>query len=160
MLRRVRFKPKAPPPRPGRQYEGADPSRPRAPAPRIADLSARAVVPIEKPAVKSKPGKGAPTVVEKKWLDAITNYGCVACHIDGHPPRPTAVHHILRGGRRIGHLFSIGLCDPGHHQGGAEFGLISRHPYKARFEARYGTELDLLATLKTRLGFFDDWKAS
>ena len=96
---------------------------------------------------KAKPGKRAPTKDEAEWMRAIVAYGCIACRLDGHAPRPTAVHHILRGGVRMGHKYTIGLCDPGHHQGGGPLGLLSRHPYKARFEARYGTELQLLAHL-------------
>ncbi len=108
--------------------------------------------------VKARPGKRTPTVIEKKWMDAIVEHGCIACRMDGKEPRPTAVHHILRGGRRIGHLLTLPLCDPGHHQNGRQFGLVSRHPYRARFESKYGTEVELLAVLKVRLGFFDEWK--
>lgn len=100
---------------------------------------------------KARPGKRAPTAAESRWMDAIVAYGCIACRLDGMAPRPTCVHHILRGGVRMGHLFTLGLC-PGHHQDGTgEPGLISRHPWKTRFEARYGTELELLATLRARL---------
>jgi hypothetical protein len=52
----------------------------------------------------------------------------------------------------MGHLFTLPLCDPGHHQNGAQFGIVSRHPWKAQFEARYGTEMDLLARLRAELG--------
>lgn len=97
---------------------------------------------------KARPGKRAPTVEESRWMDAIVAYGCIACRLDGRAPRPTCVHHILRGGVRMGHLFTLGLCDPGHHQGGESLGLISRHPWKARFEARYGTELELLERVR------------
>lgn len=99
----------------------------------------------------AKPGKRAPTVDESRWMNAIVAYGCIACHLDGMAPRPTAVHHILRGGVRMGHRFTLGLCDPGHHQGGQEQGLVSRHPWKARFEAKYGTELELLELTRARL---------
>lgn len=92
----------------------------------------------------AKPGKGAPTVAEKAWMDAITDLGCIACLIDGHAGTPAAVHHLLRGGQRIGHLFTIPLCDPGHHQNGQQAGKVSRHPWKTRFEAIYGTEAELL----------------
>jgi hypothetical protein len=111
--------------------------------------------PIPKETVKAKPGKRAPTVEEKRWMDAIVEYGCVACRADGYPNgnsaawvsvRP-AVHHILRGGQRIGHRFTLPLCDPGHHQGGQQLGMTSRHPWKARFEAQYGTEDFLLRKL-------------
>jgi hypothetical protein len=94
-----------------------------------------------------KPGKVTPTKAEREWMDWIVAYGCVACHMDGFGRRPAAVHHVLRGGQRIGHLFTLPLCDPGHHQNGTA-GLVSRHPWKARFEAKYGTEEELLARLR------------
>lgn len=107
---------------------------------------------------RHKPGKRKPNAVEKRWMDAIVKHGCIACIKDGHEHRPTTVHHILRGGVRMGHLFSLPLCDPGHHQDGKPLGLISRHPDKAAFEARYGTEWELLAELKVKLGFFDKYE--
>lgn len=96
----------------------------------------------------ARPGKRTPTVAERAWMDWITAQGCIACRLDGLGFRPAAVHHILRGGQRIGHLDTLPLCDPGHHQQGQQFGMVSRHPWKARFEARYGTEQELLARLR------------
>lgn len=101
------------------------------------------VVPIPK-GEKAKPGKRQPTNEEAAWMSAITAIGCIACRLDGHYGTPGAVHHILRGGVRIGHLHTICLCDPGHHQNGAAKGVVSRHPDKAAFERKYGHELDLL----------------
>ena len=139
-----------PAPRPPKVYEVHTP-RPRAVA--VHDGKARLTVHLPQPKdVKAKPGKAAPTVAEAAWMDAITAIGCIACLIDGHPGTPGAVHHLLRGGRRIGHLFSICLCDPGHHQGGQPRGMVSRHPWKARFEARYGTEAELLARSQALVG--------
>ena len=109
-------------------------------------------------AQRAKPGKRPPTKEEARWMSAIVDHGCIACQLDGHEPRPTAVHHIKRGGLRIGHLFSLPLCDPGHHQNGQPLGLVSVHPFKARFEQIYSTELELLALLKVRLGFFDKYE--
>lgn len=100
---------------------------------------------------KGKAGKYAPNAEERAWMDAIVAHGCIACRIDGHGFTPPAVHHILRAGRRIGHLFTLPLCQPGHHMDGLAKGVISRHPYKARFEAHYGTELELLAKLQALL---------
>lgn len=142
--RRTPLRPKAPPPRHARQWEGEAPKVAPARATLRSDTRARMAVPVPK-TEKAKPGKRAPTVAEKAWMDAITAIGCIACLIDGRPGTPGAVHHILRGGQRIGHLHSICLCDPGHHQNGQERGVVSRHPTKARFEARYGTESELLA---------------
>lgn len=101
--------------------------------------------------VKAKSGKGAPNAAERAWMDAIVAYGCIACRLDGLGFTPPAVHHILRGGQRIGHLFTLPLCDPGHHQGGQPRGMVSRHPWKTRFEDRYGTELELLERLRVEL---------
>lgn len=126
------------------------PERERAPVPAYtltrtcsAAVVSQKVVALPKgPA--TKPGKTAPTVAEKAWMNSITALGCIACLIDGHPGTPGAVHHILSGGQRMGHLFTICLCDPGHHQNGQQAGKVSRHPWKARFEAQYGPEMDLL----------------
>jgi hypothetical protein len=95
-----------------------------------------------------------PTKQEVDWMDRVSDFGCVACWIDGNR-RGAAVHHIIQGGRRMGHLFTIGLCDPGHHQNGQQFGMVSVHPWKARFEAKYGTQLELLGRLQVELGVYD-----
>ena len=101
---------------------------------------------------RAKPGKRAPTVLERDWMDRITAFGCIACWLDGRRHQPAAVHHILRGGVRMGHLYTLPLCDPGHHQNGRQIGLVSRHPWKARFEAGYGTEWELLALARDEIG--------
>ena len=93
------------------------------------------------------------TVAERKWLDAITRYGCVVCRLLGYGYTPALPHHLLRGDRRIGHLSTIPLCDPGHHQNPPkESGKIARHPNKARFEQAYGKEADLLTLTRNAVG--------
>lgn len=91
-------------------------------------------------------------------MDAITQLGCLICLLQGRGFVPCAVHHMLdESGRRIGHLYSIGLCDPGHHKNAPKSsGEISRHPNKARFEERYGTEQYLWEKTREMIG----WKAS
>jgi len=143
-MKRTGFARKAPPPRPVKTIDYTP--RARAPAVAISDGKARLVVQVPKPE-KAKPGKYPPNAEERAWLDWIVAYGCVACRMDGHGVVPPAVHHLLRGGRRIGHLFSLPLCQPGHHMDGGP-GVVSRHPWKARFEAKYGTEATLLAALR------------
>lgn len=96
----------------------------------------------------AKPGKGAPSKDERAWMDYIVGYGCIACRIDGQQPRATAVHHILRGGVRMGHMYTLPLCQPGHHMDGQSLGLTSRHPWKKQFETLYGSEYELLERLK------------
>ena len=144
-MKRTGFKPKGWTPKPAKQIDYQP--TPRAVAVAINDGKARMVVPIPKPE-PTKPGKRTPTAAERAWMDAITAIGCIACIIEGRGFVPGAVHHILRGGRRIGHLHTICLCDPGHHQNGQALGVVSRHPYKARFEAMYGKEDKLLAMTK------------
>lgn len=85
------------------------------------------------------------TKAEQAWTDAILQLGCCVCARLGFGRTPAEVHHILRGGRRIGHLDTIPLCSPGHHRNGDGGQKISRHPFRRRFEAAYGTEQELLA---------------
>jgi hypothetical protein len=84
------------------------------------------------------------TKAEREWMVAITRIGCIVCYLLGFPGTPGVVHHILKNGRRQSHRQTLCLCDPGHHQGGDGVQKISRHPTKTRFEAAYGTELELL----------------
>lgn len=84
------------------------------------------------------------TKAEREWCARISEIGCIACYVSGFPGTPGAVHHILKSGRRQSHLETLLLCDPGHHQYGDGVTKISRHPYKARFEAAYGSESELL----------------
>ena len=87
---------------------------------------------------------GTPTKDEACWMAAIKEFGCVVCHLQGRGYVPAAVHHILSGGIRLGHLFTIPLCDPGHHQHAPKgSGEVSRHPDRVEFEQRYGTEMEL-----------------
>jgi hypothetical protein len=90
-----------------------------------------------------KHGKKPASVEEKRWMASVAAFGCIVCYLQGRGYVPCAVHHIVEGGRRVGHLWTIGLCDPGHHQNTPDRSEISRHPNKARFVAAYGTEYEL-----------------
>lgn len=102
-------------------------------------------------AKRMRQGKVAPNAAEQAWMDKARAFGCVVCFLQSGLRTPAVIHHILAGGRRMGHLYTLPLCDPGHHQNSATPQKISRHPHKARFDAAYGTELELLATLKILL---------
>lgn len=100
------------------------------------------------------PSGRKPNAEEQRWIDAIMEFGCVACYLDGFPECPAALHHIVECGRRLGHRWSLPLCDPGHHQNGQARGKVPLHPGKSRqFIALYGTERELLARLERKLGF-------
>lgn len=82
------------------------------------------------------------TKEEEAWVSAVVSLGCIVCLITNRGYVPGALHHFLSGGRRRGHLWSICLCDPGHHKNAdPRYGEISRHPGDgAAFHARYGSE--------------------
>lgn len=87
------------------------------------------------------------TKIEKALQDRIRELGCIVCLQQGYHS-PCDLHHLLRGGRRIGEDSVIGLC-PLHHRSGLNTEkLVSRHPWRNEFERRYGTEAKLLE--KTR----------
>lgn len=96
-----------------------------------------------------------PNKAEREWMDAIAQAGCCACKQEGYTT-PAEVHHITSAGRRMGHLFTIPLCRWHHQLGDAD--RPSVHGAKRSFEAKYGTQLELLARLKVELGFFDAYE--
>jgi hypothetical protein len=97
-----------------------------------------------------------PTAKERKWMNAITQLGCIVCLLDRGVKSPTQIHHIDGKTKPDAHLNSIPLCYL-HHQAGTDCcEYVSRHPYKARFVARYGTEQHLLAETKRLLKWEDD----
>jgi len=87
-----------------------------------------------------------PTADEARFMSAIAELGCVACRHDGWSNPDVSVHHIDGRTKPGAHLLVLPLC-AGHHQDGTGTNptLIAVHPYKARFEARYGTQRALLA---------------
>lgn len=89
----------------------------------------------------------APTKAEKALWDRMAAYGCVACRKDGVINTQVSIHHIDGRTKPGAHQRVLPLC-AGHHQDGTgQPGLIAVHPWKARFEARYGKQSDLLAEL-------------
>ena len=82
-------------------------------------------------------------------MTAICRIGCIACRVMGRRGVPGMVHHLLSPGkRRRGNLFTICLCWLHHASGVCGEGIVSRHPWKKKFEARYGTEAKLLRLTK------------
>lgn len=60
------------------------------------------------------------TKTERAWVDAVKRAGCLCCIERGYPHNPDGpmveAHHLLSGGIRRGHLFTIGAC-AWHHRG-------------------------------------------
>ena len=81
----------------------------------------------------------------KAFLDMLaSNIGCVACRNDWLSNFTVSIHHIDGRTKPNAHWLVLPLC-AGHHQDGTGArGLIAVHPWKTRFEARYGKQMDLL----------------
>lgn len=95
----------------------------------------------------------APNAAERKFMDAIGSLGCLACRKDGRINPWISLHHIDGRTKKGAHFEVIGLC-AGHHQEGTgnDKNLIAIHYQKAQFEARYGTQYELLEEAKKILG--------
>ena len=89
-------------------------------------------------------------------MAAIVAHGCLPCRMEGWGYVAPEVHHITRGGVRMGHLFTLPLCSGHHRDGTGRPGLIARHPWKERFTERYGDEWALLSSLQGMLKLQSD----
>jgi hypothetical protein len=89
----------------------------------------------------------APTKSEKLlWTRMAGAVGCIACRLDGRFNEVVSIHHIDGRTKPGCHQKVLPLC-AGHHQDatGEDKSLIAVHPDKARFEQRYGPQMQLLA---------------
>jgi hypothetical protein len=68
-----------------------------------------------------------------------------------------SIHHIAGRTLPDAHKLVLPLC-AGHHQDGTgqDKSMIAVHPYKARFEAKYGTQKELLAEVMQLIGVNHD----
>lgn len=112
--------------------------------------------------IKSRGMKGRPpTVEEERFMSAIAGLGCVACAKDGKVNPWISIHHIDGRTKPGAHLLVLGLCAGHHKQGeGEDKSLIAVHPYKKRFEQRYGTQMELLAECVAKIGWHGEEAAA
>jgi hypothetical protein len=88
----------------------------------------------------TNPSKG-----DKHLWNAMAQLGCIACWKDGNTNNQVSIHHIDGRTKPGAHQKVLPLC-AGHHQDGTGIpGLVAVHPWKARFEARYGKQTKLLS---------------
>lgn len=104
--------------------------------------------PAAKKSAPSMKGR-APSAAEKRFHDQLAGLGCIACRIDRNPSPPVSIHHIDGRTKPDAHWLVLPLC-AGHHQDGygPDPDMIAVHPWKARFEAKYGRQLALLERCK------------
>lgn len=99
--------------------------------------------------------KKSTTLAEKAHLRRLADLGCIAClEVFGYAS-PAEIHHPRSGqgvGQRAGHFEAIPLCAQHHRHGG--YG-VAIHAGQREWEKRFGTERELLAAVRRRLGIED-----
>lgn len=85
-----------------------------------------------------------PTPAESARISLAKHRGCIACRYDkANSESPIEYHHILVGGRRVGHRYGLALC-AGHHRGVPPYAGVSLMDGSKRFHNRYGSDQTLL----------------
>ena len=104
--------------------------------------------------MKSRGMKGRPpTAEESRFMDKMGALPCIACLKDGWTNHVISLHHIDGRTKPGAHFLVLPLCGPHHQQDDTDpRGRISLHGRKATFQARYGTERELLAECLAMLG--------
>jgi hypothetical protein len=87
--------------------------------------------------------------------------GCICCRKAGSGYRTPDLHHLLSGGRRMGHAWTIGLC-PEHHRFPSNGTVVgpSLADGSKRFEAHWGTQRELLAEVNELLSGRENGQAA
>lgn len=94
-----------------------------------------------------------PTAAERRIMDKIGGLGCIACLKDGITNPFISLHHIDGRTKPGAHLLVLPLCAQHHQQDDTDpMGRVAVHPNKARFEAKYGTQRELLAEIMEMIG--------
>ena len=83
-----------------------------------------------------------PTKSDKEHWDKIAALGCIACMQDGIFNDYVSIHNTDGRTKPGAHRKVLALCGPHHQTGGQEAPAI--HPWKAAFEKKYGTQLELM----------------
>ena len=88
---------------------------------------------------------------ERDHMWRVADLCCVVCRNEGLGNTPAMVHHIGNGtmGKRASNYETIPLCSEHHQHGGHG---VAVHAGRKAFEARYGTEQELLEQTRRELG--------
>tara|TARA_R100000951_G_scaffold116755_1_gene130449 strand:+ start:9965 stop:10258 length:294 start_codon:yes stop_codon:yes gene_type:complete len=83
------------------------------------------------------------TAKEKKHLEKVASFGCIACVNSGLGETPAEIHHIGNGtmGKRASNQEVIPLCHVHHRTGGHG---VAVHAGRETWESNFGTEQELL----------------
>jgi hypothetical protein len=112
---------------------------------------------------------GSPTKAEIIRIERMKPIGCLACaHIGLLNCELLELHHMLDGGKRMGHGYSIFLC-AGHHRGiWSPLQLIQLLPEqrvsisdgRKRFVLIFGTERSLWERVQVTINDPTEWPKS
>lgn len=91
----------------------------------------------------------ARTQKEIEFHDRVAALGCISCRQEGIFNPWVSIHHAHGRTKPGCHMWVLPLCEPHHQDNGT---AIARHPYKRRWEAKYGNEDDLIRAMWTELG--------
>ena len=107
-----------------------------------------------------------PNKAEKERMDKLSRMPCPACLDVGYRYYvPVQIHHLLRGNKRMGHWWTLPLCE-GHHMGRfTDHQAKTLHPEelvavsdgRKIFESVYGTERGMWTRLQLLNGWDDTW---
>lgn len=115
---------------------------------RTGTIARKLSAPILKPARKAglKTKQRAVSAEDKALWDCLAALGCVACMKDGHYNPHVSIHHVDGRTKEGCHQRVLALCAPHHQKDDTDpMRRISVHGNKARFEARYGSQAELMA---------------
>lgn len=105
---------------------------------------AKQKAPARKKTLKSK--QRPVTEEDKKLWDRLAALGCVACLREGVFEPDVSIHHVDGRTKPDCHKKVLPLCASHHQDGtGKNPQYIAVHPWKTRFEARFGTQKELMA---------------
>lgn len=87
-------------------------------------------------------GRSVTAIQKAYWNSLCSQVGCIACRKDGYFNDYVSIHHIDGRTKKNAHWLVLPLC-ANHHQ---DNGLaIAVHPYKRRFEQKYGNQYHLMS---------------
>jgi hypothetical protein len=91
------------------------------------------------------------TRLEREWMAAVADMGCIACELAGDHGTPAQVHHVHVefGWGRTSHYATIPLCKTHHTDGPMAVHVLSRD----NFTRCHGvSELQMLEIVHARMG--------
>ena len=76
------------------------------------------------------------------WNNLCSHVGCIACCQEGNFNDYVSIHHVDGRTKPNAHWLVLPLCASHHQDNGL---AIAVHPYKKRFEQKYGNQYQLIA---------------